>query len=88
MKGSQYLTSPNPELDRLVTATVPGMAHWSGTGPPGATCGKCRHHMSLPNHLEKMVLKRCAKYFHLVQKVGPEPIPNKTVACRYWEKMG
>ena len=78
------LTKPNPELSRLVAATVPGMAHWSGTGPQGATCGMCSFWRTIGDG-GKRKLKRCGKYVTLTLKIGPEPIPAKTLACRHFE---
>ena len=34
--GSPYLTRPNEALEKMVDKAVPGMAHWAGSGPPGA----------------------------------------------------
>ena len=79
------LTKPNPELERMVNATIPGMAHWAGSGPPGATCGKCKNWRSLgDDDSGKIKFNRCEKYFQLIGKVGPEPIPKGTAACRYF----
>jgi hypothetical protein len=36
------LTKPQGEAQAAVqAATIPGMAHWAGTGPEGADCGSC-----------------------------------------------
>ena len=36
-----YLFPADPAFKRLVAATPSGMAHWSGTGPPGTVCEQC-----------------------------------------------
>jgi hypothetical protein len=36
-----HLTSINPEFERQVARTRPGMAHFAGTGPFAVTCGDC-----------------------------------------------
>ena len=84
MTGTPGLTRPNEALERLADATVPGMAHWSGTGPEGATCGKCAFYGTVLNHLERLIPKRCRKYAEMVNKCGPEPIPERTLACRHF----
>ena len=83
-EGTPGLTRPNEALERLAAATVPGMAHWSGTGPEGATCGKCTFYGTVLNHLERLIPKRCRKYSEMVNKCGPEPIPKITLACRHF----
>jgi hypothetical protein len=43
-KVTPNLTTPNPELDRLVRQTPSGMMFWSGTcSNPAAACGGCKH---------------------------------------------
>ncbi len=91
---TQHLTSPNPELDRLAEQTPPGMAHWSGTGPNGATCGSCRHYgfertIQGENRDEVFVRKHrtsCAIFWRLMGRVGPG-LPHDQPACRYWGSL-
>ena len=85
MIGTPGLTRPNEALEKMADRTVPGMAHWSGTGPPDATCGGCTFYGTVLNHLERLMPKRCRKYKEMVNKCGPEPIPEKTEACRHWD---
>lgn len=33
----------DPQLQAQIDATMPGMAHWAGTGPTDRTCRECRH---------------------------------------------
>jgi hypothetical protein len=35
------LTKPDPEFAQQLRQSTPGMAHFAGTGPLGATCGGC-----------------------------------------------
>jgi hypothetical protein len=30
-------------LELMMAQTVPGMAHWAGSGPPGECCFRCQH---------------------------------------------
>ena len=78
-------TSPNPALDKLANKTFDGMAHWAGTGPPDATCGKCTF-WGPQGEGSKLKLLRCAKFTQLTGQVGPSPIPGGTAACRHFEK--
>jgi len=74
--SDKHLTSTNPELEELVRNTPRGMAHWSGTGPADATCGKCRF----------LVKDRCSEFAQMMSKQGGK-IPPETPACRYFERM-
>jgi hypothetical protein len=77
--ASPYLTdADNPELAARVRATVPGMAHFAGTGPEGKTCREC---------IEWTLVGRkrlCAKYRSLMDKWGDQYIPPLTAACKYF----
>ena len=83
--GSPYLTRPTEALEKMADKTVPGMAHWAGSGPPGTTCGKCKFYGTVADHLERMKLKRCKKYLQLTGKVGSDVIPGRTPSCRHFE---
>jgi hypothetical protein len=59
-----------------------GMAHFSGSGPPGQTCGDC-------THLDRVIRKgeskaRCGMFQKLTGRKG-EIINPKFAACRYFE---
>ena len=88
-----YLTSPNPDLDRLIRQTPPGMMFWSGTcTDPGATCGGCRHYgyvITVRNDAGNAVTTRkrptaCALYHKHMARDGGTLDP-KTPACKYHE---
>jgi hypothetical protein len=61
-------------VDRLMAHSVPGMAHFAGTGPKGKTCGECAYWM----------LQRCDKYRQLAHRPGPRNIPFHTSSCKYF----
>jgi len=63
--------------------TVPGMAHFSGTGPKGKVCGVCAYWGSSLQRLGEA----CAKYAELMGgKWHHRVIPFHTPACKYWAK--
>jgi hypothetical protein len=65
--------------------TVPGMAHFAGTGQNGKTCGQCEFwgYQVTTNKGLKFQF-RCKKYNELMKKDGGI-IPGLTLACKYWE---
>ena len=63
--------------------TLPGMAHFAGTGPKRAVCGGCAYWVPPPNRAGE----RCAKYTELMGgKWHYRVIPFHTPACKYWAK--
>lgn len=81
---SKHLTEPNQELARLVRATPHGMAHWAGTGPAGATCGRCTHYgYSVWTGHRKP--NNCALYYSRMGVHGRRPLPETTPSCKYFE---
>ena len=79
-----YLTEPNPQLAEMVRHTPPGMAHWSGTGPAGATCGQCEWFTEIKWGGGKST--RCGKYTKMMNgQQGPKKIPAETFACKYFD---
>src|SRR5512138_3619008 len=92
MKTSAHLTSINPEFERQVARTRPGMAHFAGTGPFAATCGECvswnywRQIRNASGDLVRTTKNQgCEKYFELTGKHGPA-LPPGTEACRHFER--
>jgi hypothetical protein len=80
------LTQPDPEFAQKLRRTVPGMAHFAGTGPVGETCGTCGY-LSEVTHRGRCI-NRCAKFTELMQgKVG-DSVPKHTPACRYFSPRG
>jgi hypothetical protein len=79
-----HLTAPDPDLQLKIQRTIPGMAHWSGSGPAGKTCGGCAHFISISRGLGSST--RCQKYSTLMDgKVGAKKLPADTAACKYFE---
>jgi hypothetical protein len=71
----------------------PGMAYFSGTGPWGATCGKCLHrgyqtkiYDRHGNVLTLRKTKACAIYKQLTGSVGHVVRPEWP-ACKYFEPI-
>jgi hypothetical protein len=87
-----HLTSIDPEFDRLVKQTLPGMAHWAGTGPAGTTCEQCRffgYSVPLRNGAGNTVgtknhPKSCHRFFELMKQHG-KPLMPSTPSCRHFE---
>jgi hypothetical protein len=81
----RYLTSTNPELEKLARSTPRGMAHWAGTGPVGASCDKCVHHADINVAGGKRVKhNRCLKFYRMMGRPGGVASPD-TPACRHFE---
>lgn len=54
---------------------IPGMAHFAGTGPEGATCGDCNARTVLDG--------RCSVYRDLMKARGAK-VPAGSAACRHY----
>ena len=91
MKNTANLTTGHdPETVRSIALTVDGMAHFSGTGPLGATCGECafygcRARIVKRDGTARLSFRRnaCAKFFALTGKYGPS-VPEKMEAYRHF----
>jgi hypothetical protein len=73
-----YLIAPDPALKRLVEATPSGMAHWSGTGPPGTVCGQCSFYGYGTQHPNS-----CHRYFLVARQHGAA-FPAQTPSCQHF----
>jgi hypothetical protein len=78
----EHLTEPDPVLGALIRVPPPGMAHWSGTGPPDRHCAQCR--------FWRAGTQRCGMFVRLVRATGVHsvqrlPVPGDTMACRYFD---
>jgi hypothetical protein len=73
-----YLIEPDPALKRLIEATPSGMAHWSGTGPPGTVCEQCSFYGygAYPN--------RCYRKFLMDGRHGAR-LPISTPSCLHFQ---
>ena len=75
------LTQPDPAFAQQLQRTVPGMAHFAGTGPVDATCGKCRY--LVEDTRRGKLSDRCQKFTELMHCIG-DSVPKHTPACRYF----
>ena len=80
--GNQDLTEINAEQAQ----SVPGMAHFAGTGPNGKTCGQCEF-WGYQRETKKGLKFQfsCKKYNQITGKNG-SIIPGLTLACRYFDE--
>ena len=78
------LTDIYGEADRLARETAPGMAHWAGTGPAGATCKTCAELKpgGKPN------MGQCRRWRRAYPKGKWLSFNATTPACKWWEKKG
>jgi hypothetical protein len=66
--------------DRMASETYIGQAHFALSGPPGKTCGDCRHFAD-----ERGQRGRCQKFTHLTDRIG-KPYPAYARSCKYFEE--
>jgi hypothetical protein len=93
MIGTEHMT----DISERQQNTVPGMASWAGSGPPGRVCGDCQfkgywhdgsgvplpYEPGLPPGSRRS--KGCTKYYSLMGQPGPE-IDADMPACRYFQE--
>ena len=68
-------------IDKLARGTVPGMAHFAGTGPKGKYCGDCVYLVT------RIGAKGygCDKYRMMMGRRTENEVPRQTRACKYFE---
>jgi hypothetical protein len=79
------------DLEEKIRQTWSGMAHWAGTGPIWATCGKCKYfgyHRYKQNRRGETVASgirpnACRRFFELTNAHGPS-FPKNTPSCRHF----
>jgi hypothetical protein len=71
-----YLAAAEP--CQLVETTPSGMAHWSGTGPPGTVCGQCGYY-----GYDGRYTNSCLRYYVMVFKHGAA-FPAETPSCQHF----
>jgi hypothetical protein len=76
------LTQPDPEFAQKLRRTVPGMAHFAGTGPVGEACGQCSYLAETTRRGKRFA--RCGKYTELMDGKPGDAVPKSTPACRYF----
>lgn len=81
------------ENERQKQATRPGMAHFAGTGPIGATCASCRYREGGSRLAElgpHAVVKIGCSMYRRLMKIKPDAkVPtfnSSTPACRHYAK--
>lgn len=67
----EHLT--NDRNSQQAFKTLPGMAHWAGSGPPGKTCGQCKEYRK----------NRCDKYRRMMERGGPQ-FGDGASACKFF----
>lgn len=85
MLNKNHDTLTKHPMHANIRASVPGMAHFAGTGPEGATCGKCAHWTISLNRRGSYV---CAEYARMMHVEEGGKIPKNTPACRYFKTKG
>lgn len=70
------------DVDPNHARSMPGMAHFAGTGPVGTRCGYCVFWGDLHKGFGK---RDCRKYYELTAKHGPD-IPAVLQSCKYFKK--
>lgn len=89
------LTIIDAELDQAAANTVPGMAHWAGSGPVGMTCLKCvswdgcgndpGYYAEKGDHKGSIKPRSCRKYQTMMGGKEGSAVPYYTAACKYFE---
>jgi hypothetical protein len=72
------------DINKEHAQTEPGMAHFAGTGPVGATCGKCVF-WGYKTASRVRYHNGCKKYSELMKKDGPAINPSLP-ACKYYKE--
>ena len=91
--GNIPLTNPDPATESRRRETVPGMAHWAGTGPENTTCRQCLHwNRGLkPDYyrggFQASMLKPapCDKYRRMMNDAPGPAIEHYIPSCRHFE---
>lgn len=91
---SEHLTDPDPELTRKAARTMPGMAHFAGSGPRATTCMECRF-WGLANkhtyfakggsHGGRIKPEPCSKFRQMMQMDG-DKVADHIASCKYFER--
>ena len=83
------MTVVDEKLEQMEMRTVPGMAHWAGTGPEGAFCSNCNHYgyeyFTSKGRLMRR-LSACGKFYAMTETHG-DTLPSKTDACKYFSPL-
>lgn len=88
---SLHLTEPNPQIGAFRRMTVPGMAHWAGSGPPSRSCRECKfweengYYAKSSFHGQTLKPGHCKQYSRMMQGTVGGRIPHETASCKYFE---
>lgn len=75
-------TVPDGHLVREAAASPPGMAHFTGTGPPGTSCIDCGHFVVG----DKMIQTgSCRQYMQMTRRPGLR-FNGRIASCRYYKE--
>ena len=68
-----------------MVGTVPGIAHFAGRVPAGATCANCTYWQPTKGNRRS----RTRRKFEELRPKGPtRPVPGSKPSCRYFEEGG
>ena len=96
MQNAAHLTNGyGNDLARQIKSTVPGMAHWAGSGPADAYCSSCKFFGYWKNKrnaageiiTSKFRKSACGKFHDLTGQHGPD-LDGNPKACRHFEPRG
>ncbi len=89
-----HLTVIDPALDSARSRTVPGMAHWAGSGPKGKTCRQCLfwdncgadpgYYAKTGKHHGSIKPRSCRKYQQMMNNIEGPAVPHTAAACKYF----
>jgi len=82
----------DPVLEHQIETTVPGMAYWARSGPPGTYCYQCAfwgyhkvRRTAAGDAVKSKHVQACKKFHELTNKHGPV-VPASTPSCKYFER--
>lgn len=91
LKRTNHLTEAYDDaLEKTLSWTHQGMAHFAGTGPDHTTCNSCAFYgtgLRKRTHSEKPADQSCMKYKALTGLKG-KTFPRSVKACKYYERGG
>lgn len=75
------------EVARMQAMSVPGIAHWAGSGPEGKTCRECTFwscSKSYKRNEGQLEPRRCRKFPRLSGGTLGAGVPHDTAACKWF----
>jgi hypothetical protein len=83
---SSHLTKPQGErLAALQEITIPGMAHWAGSGPDGETCRQC----AFWSRIKRVNKDTGDQEYGAIKRIGRQPdgTPSPRACSKYSQLM-